>query len=307
MKMMFDAASVQFSGWIMLLLPAATLLVTLYNIFRSRQRKWAMIMGGVTAFLFVVTFILPLADFHHAKAALTDGSARTVEGVISQHERKTTRTRQGSTSGVGITSYNRYTSSTSEQFFVGKQWFWLRVGGMPSNATFTNAQEPPLPLKDGTKVRVTFFEDPWNGNETRILRLEIDEGSAKLAETQGPKYKVTVSLEPSPAKAAMGLPADFETFWKRFSAAASGGDMEGVKALTRFPFLFSGTAPDAARFDSIWMGIFPAPLRPCFGTAVPIKDGESYSVGCGAYVYVFNKGVGGWQFTDFTADPEALE
>lgn len=146
MTLAFDTATVQFGGYILLLLPAATLLVTFYNILRSRQRKWAIIMGGVTVFLFLVTFVLPLADFYHAKAALTNGSARTVEGIISQHERKTTRTWQGSTRGAGVTSYNRYTTSTSEQFYVGRQWFWLRVGGMPSNATFTNAQEPPLPV-----------------------------------------------------------------------------------------------------------------------------------------------------------------
>lgn len=55
------------------------------------------------------------------------------------------------------------------------------------------------------------------------------------------------------------------------------------------------------------MGIFPAPLRACFATAAPMKDGDAWTVGCGAYVYVFNKGAAGWQLTDFAADPEAEE
>jgi hypothetical protein len=312
MTLVFDAATVPFSGYIMLLVPAATLLVMFYNLVRGGQRKWVFIMGGVTVFLFLMFFVLPLADFYHVKAALADGSARTVDGIISMHKRETTKRWTGSARGVGVTSYSSYTTSTSEQFYVGQQWFWLRVGGMPSNASFTNAKDPPLPLRDGTRVRVTFFEDPWNGNETRILRLEIDEVSARRAAAGALNVAVAAASEAAPAAQSAAasppfLPADFNAFWKRFSAAAASGDSAGVKALTRFPFLFAGTELDATRFDGIWMGIFPTPLRPCFGTASPIKDGESFSVSCGPYVYVFNKGAKGWQFTDFAADPEAME
>lgn len=309
MTLIFDAATVQFASYWGLLLPAATLAVMLFVLLRGGPRKWVFLLGGVTIFLFLIAFVLPVADFHHVKAALTDGSAKTVEGVISMHERKTTKTWTGSSRGAGISSYNSYTTNTSEQFYVGQQWFWLRVGGMPSNASFTNAGDPPVSLRNGMRVRVTWFDDPWNGDETRILKLEIDEKAAAAL----PPEPVTAAAATGASAAAATpassakLPADFEAFWKRFSAAAAAGDAAGVKALTRFPFQFAGTPLDATRFDNIWMGIFPPPLRSCFSTAVPAKDGDAWSVSCGAYVYLFNKSADGWQLTDFTADPEALQ
>ena len=306
MTTVFDAARVPFDQYGMLLFPAAALLAAIVAFLRGAARKWRFILIGLTLFLFLLCFVLPVADYHHVRAALSDGSARTVEGAISMHKRETVKRWTGSSRGVGISSFNSYSSTTSEEFFVGRQWFWLRVGGFPSGASFTNAGDPPLPLRDGTRVRVTWFADPWNGGETRILKFEIDERSAKLAEARPATANVATATRATPVSAAT-LPPDFEAFWKRFSAAASGGDREGVKALTRFPFLFAGTPLDAARFDSIWMGIFPEPLRPCFATAEPVRDGESWSVSCGAYVYVFGKGEAGWQLTDFAADPEEVE
>jgi|GEM_PF-3138949 len=309
MTLVFDTATVPFNNYIGLLLPGATLVVMLIALMRGGQRKWVLIMGGVTVFLFIVAFILPLADFQHVKAALTDGSAKTVEGVISQHKRETVRRWTGSSRAAGgVSSFDRYTSSTSEQFYVGNQWFWLRVAGMPSGASFTNAKDPPLPLRDGTRVRVTWFNDPWSDNETRILKLEIDEASAAAAARAQPAVVASGGVAGVPVAAAAStaaLPADFAAFWARFSKAAAAGDAAAVKALTRFPFLFSGSELDATRFDSIWAGIFPAPIRPCLGSATPLKDGDAWSVSCGVYVYVFNKGPAGWQFTDFSADPEA--
>ncbi len=302
MTLVFDAATTRFDSFLLLILPAATLVIALFNALRGR-RKWAWIMGGVTILLLLLTLVLPLADAWHVRSALTDGSVKVSEGVISQHRRETRRSWSGSSRGVGVSSFSNYTSSTSEQFFVGPQWFWLRVGGFPSGASFTNAKDPPLPLRDGTRVRVAWFNDPWNGDETRILKLEIDEASAVAAAKVAPA-PASISAVQSGASA---LPADFAAFWQRFSTAAAAGDRDGIKALTRFPFLFAGTPLDAARFNSIWMGIFPEPLRPCFKTAVPAKDGDAWSVSCGVYVYVFTKSASGWQFTDFAADPEAEE
>jgi hypothetical protein len=303
MTLVFDAANVRFDQYVMLLIPGTALLLTLFIALRGGKRKSVIIGGCITAFLFLLTVLLPIADHQHVRAALTDGSAKTAEGVISAHKRETMKRWTGSARGVGISSFNSYTSSTSEQFFVGQQWFWLRVGGFPSGASFTNAADPPLPLNDGTWVRVTWFNDPWNGDETRILRLEIDQRSATQAPRAAPAGGARMG-QPVAASTS-GLPADFAAFWKGFSAAAASGDSAGVRALTRFPFLFAGTPVDAARFSSIWMGIFPEPLRPCFATATPVKDGDAWSLSCGAYVYMFEKGASGWQFTDFTADPEA--
>lgn len=72
-------------------------------------------------------------------------------------------------------------------------------------------------MQEGMRARVTWFNDPWYNDETRILRFEVAQQSATR-----------------PAQHSM--PADFNTFWLSFSRAAANGNVGGVKALTRFPF-----------------------------------------------------------------------
>lgn len=287
MKTLFDATTVSFSHYEMLLLPGAALLVTVFIVLRDGARKWQFIMAGVTVLLLLLTFVLPLADHEHVQNAARSAGIKTVEGVISNHSRVTERRFTGTSRGVGVTTTHNYRTVTTESFHVGTVWFWFDVNGFPSSASFTNAGDPPLALKDGMRARVSYFEDGWYDGQRRIVKLALsDGGAARVAPAR--------SLDPG-----------FGAFWQRFSAAASKGDEAGVKALTRFPFLFAGTPLDAGRFDSIWMGIFPEPNRPCFAAATPVRDGDAMSVSCGVYVYVFEKGADGWKLASFTADPEA--
>ncbi len=298
MKTLFDATTVSFAQYEMLLFPAAALLVTIVVIVRGGARKWRFILGGVTLLLFLLTFVLPLADHLHVQSAAASADIKTVEGAISDHSRVTERRFMGTSRGVGVTTSHNYRTVTTESFHVGQTWFWFEVGGFPSGASFTNAGDPPRGLVNGQRVRIRYFEDPWYQGQKRIVRLEAGETGWTAGKVVDPKAK-TVRVDE-----AGGDPA-FTAFWTRFSAAASKGDEAGVKALTRFPFLFAGTPLDAARFDSIWMGIFPAPNRPCFAAATPMKDGDAMTVSCGVYVYVFEKGADGWKLASFTADPEA--
>jgi hypothetical protein len=297
MVTVFDAADARFDPYL-LIVPVIVLIVAGVIFARARSPGWRYFGGGIVALVGLLFMALPIADLYHVRAALTDGSAKSLEGVISQHKRETVRRWAGRSTGVGISNANRYTTSTTEQFYAGPQWFWLRVNGFPSGASFTNGADPPLDLVDGTRVRITWFNDPWFNDETRILKFEMEKTlpSGTAAQRFTPAASDTDSL-----------PSDFKSFWARFSQAAGKGDREGVKALTRFPFSFEGTPLNSDRFDNIWIGIFPAPLRPCFQTAQPLSDGENYSVSCGVYVYVFEKDAQGWHLASFTADPEAAE
>ncbi|CAN5117444.1 hypothetical protein BH10PLA2_BH10PLA2_00020 [soil metagenome] len=179
------------------------------------------------------------------------------------------------------------TAPAPTRFLIGRQWFAFEVAGYPSNATFTNSGDPPLPLKDGTWARASYVADPWYRNEARIVKLALGEPIA--GET---------------AKAIKD--ATFATFWRDFAAAVGRGDQAAVQARTRFPFLFAGTPLQADRFATVWQALFtPSPLKQCFGRATPLPDGDAWSVSCGVYIYVFEKGVDGWRFATFTADPEA--
>lgn len=287
MKTVFDGSSLPFAQFTDLVFPAIALLVTVFLVQRGHARKWQFIMGGVTLLLFGLVFVLPLADHHHVQAAIKGPEKKVVEGRISGFKHQRERRFTGTSQGVGVTSSHRYTTVTTEQFFIGKTWFWYEIAGFPSRASFTNAGDPPLALKDGMRVRAVYFEDPRYDGQRRIVTLDFAESAAARA---------------APVKSA---DPGFDAFWARFSAAAAKGDASGVKAHTRFPFLFVGTPLDAARFDSVWMGIFPAPNRPCFAAATPVRDGDAMSVSCGVYVYVFEKAADGWKLVSFTADPEA--
>lgn len=300
MTTLFDTTSMAFDQYLMLVFPGAALLVTAIVALRGGRRKWLLMLGGLTIFLFLLTFCLPVADYHHVQAAARAATVRTVEGVISNHSRRTERRFAGFSRGVGVTTSTSYTNVTIESFHVGQSWFAFEVGEFPSHASFTNIGDPPIPLRDGQRVLASYFEDPWYDRQARITKLVmLDAKGTPLAAARA------ASSGGSATSGSVGSgDAAFDAFWTRFSRAAAAGDMAGVGALTRFPFLFAGTPLDAARFETIWAGIFPAPLRPCFETAEPVKDGAAMSVSCGAYVYVFEKGKAGWQLTGFTADPE---
>ncbi len=288
MRVIFDTADQPFDQYKLLILPAAALVVTLALFARGRRRRTLWIGGGITLLLVLLTFVLPLADHHHMRALAASPEVRTVEGPISVHSRETRRVWLGTSRGVGVGTSNSYRTETLEQFYIGTQWFAFTVGDYPSNASFTNIGDPPVALADGMWARASFIADPWYQDELRIVRLSLG--------------------EPDPAERAESSSDDpaFAAFWRHFAAAVSGEDRNAVRMLTRFPFLFAGSAIGAERFETIWMALFAPPtLRQCLARATPLADGEAMSVGCGAYVYVFEKDGDGWRFASFTADPEA--
>ncbi len=296
MRLIFDASAQTFDQWWQVVFPLAALLLTVIAFARDARPFWKWTCAGFTVLVALLTVALPYADFQHVQAAIHSEAVRTVEGPISGHKRETIRRFMGTSRGVGVTSTSRYSETTIEQFFVGQQWFWFRVGGYASPASFTNAVDPPLPLSDGTIARISWFDDPWYNKEPRILRLEL--GTARV-------YHAGASSPGAAVATVKDIPPDFRAFWQRFSSAAARGDKAGVAALTRFPFLFAGTPLDRDRFDTIWAGIFPEPLRPCFASEAPVRDGDAWSLSCGVYVYVFEQEAGQWRLTGFTADPEA--
>lgn len=288
MRVIFDTAGQPFNQYMMLLLPGAALIVTLVLFARGKGRRTLWIGGGITLLLFLLTFVLPLADHHHMRALAASSGVRTVEGPISAHHRETRRVWLGTSRGVGIGTSNNYRTETIEQFYIGKQWFAFTVGNYPSNASFTNIGDPPVRLADGIWAKASFIADPWYEDELRIVRLSLGEPD--------PAERASAAADPA-----------FAGFWRDFAGALGRQDQAAVRALTRFPFLFAGSSIGADRFETIWMALFfPPTLRECLARAAPAPDGEAMSVGCGAYVYVFEKGVGGWRFAAFTADPEAM-
>jgi hypothetical protein len=100
---------------------------------------------------------------------------------------------------------------------------------------------------------------------------------------------------------------DFAFFWQQFSGAVARDSEADVRALTRFPFLFESEERDSMAFGGVYAGLFDPTARECMARAQPVADGDTYQVACGPIIFVFGREADGWRFTEFTADPEAVE
>jgi hypothetical protein len=80
----------------------------------------------------------------------------------------------------------------------------------------------------------------------------------------------------------------------------TGKNREAIASMTKFPFVNRSSILTKADFMKKWDAIFSAKVQRCFRDAKPVKadDRESYSVFCGEIIFVFEKGSGGYQFTD---------
>jgi len=92
----------------------------------------------------------------------------------------------------------------------------------------------------------------------------------------------------------------FAPFWAQFKTAVANKNKEAIATMTKFPFAYGGSNVTKADFIKKYDAIFSAKVQRCFRDAKPVKadDRESYSVFCGQTIFVFEKGKGGYQFTD---------
>jgi hypothetical protein len=142
------------------------LLLALAALAWQRRRGRSLVLPG---FFVVVGVVMPaiagLAWWEHRllAAALHDGRAQVVEGVVQSHE----VTQRASWNG----NSKRYDRSTWEAFLVGGVAFGFTRDG--SAVGFTNGAATPLALADGEVLRVHFVEQtPGDFASRRILRLE---------------------------------------------------------------------------------------------------------------------------------------
>lgn len=297
MRVVYDAAGVPFDQGVDALFPLAAALVAVWFYFRGSKRSYWKMAAGLSLLLLVIAVIYPWFDRHHVLARIADRKLETVQGPVSGHKRFTERRFLGWSKGVGVTSTSRYSETTYEYFYVGDRFFSFIVGGYPSRASFTNIGDPPVSIEDGMSARVSYFPDGWHDGQLRIVRLAL-----------GPKVAAAglfPAAAPAPADVT-GLPVDFGAFWRDFATAVARGDAATVKGLVAYPFLFGGHEVGADEFDSLWMSLFAAPLRPCLAAAKPLREDDRFTVFCSSYGYYFGRTPAGWKLVEFGADGEAL-
>lgn len=92
----------------------------------------------------------------------------------------------------------------------------------------------------------------------------------------------------------------FTQFWTRFKAALAKDDRQAVASMTKFR-TGDATYMSDKEFLAKWYGELRG-VRKCFARAKPVKDQESYSVFCGARIFLFERIEGAWKFTEIGAD-----
>lgn len=112
---------------------------------------------------------VPIWEHYRISRILATGEGvRVSRGTISQTWHISERRRDFSSSG---SSSIRYKTVVSEGFDVGPNRFsWVR-GSCLSNKALCSLARTKIPLVRGMEVEVTWFPDPAQGNERRVLRL----------------------------------------------------------------------------------------------------------------------------------------
>jgi hypothetical protein len=116
----------------------------------------------------------------------------------------------------------------------------------------------------------------------------------------GTALTLLVAIIPIKGAGIMVDAKSFAPFWAQFKTAVANKNKEAIAAMTKFPFTYRGSTLTKADFMKQCDAIFSAKVQKCFRDAKPVKedDRDSYSVFCGSTIFVFEKGTGGYQFTD---------
>ncbi|MBN8963584.1 MAG: hypothetical protein J0H71_20870 [Rhizobiales bacterium] len=106
------------------------------------------------------------------------------------------------------------------------------------------------------------------------------------------------------ATASRAVQAEFDGFIAKFRAALNADDSAAVTSMTRLPFEYRTSYPDAAAFRAkAYPVIFRAKVRTCIGRekAVYDRDGEnndSFFIFCGQEIFIFTKTASGFLFKE---------
>jgi hypothetical protein len=111
---------------------------------------------------------------------------------------------------------------------------------------------------------------------------------------------LTFLVAMTPIKGAGIKETSFAPFWAQFKTAVANKNKEAIAAMTKFPFAYFGKNLTKVDFMKECDAIFSAKVQRCLRDAKPVKedDRDSYSVFCEPTIFVFEKGNGGYQFTD---------
>jgi hypothetical protein len=146
-----------------------------------------------------------------------------------------------------------------------------------------------------------YLDNPTNlkGRQVRVHWKE------EMIPEAGGKMKTVTKVEshalnPAGSTEIKPEPRTFAAFWAQFKTAVAKDDREAIAVMTKLPFPYGTKHLSKAEFIKECGELFNQKTRRCFSKAKPIKedDRDSYSVFCGADIFVFSKENGAYRFTD---------
>lgn len=106
------------------------------------------------------------------------------------------------------------------------------------------------------------------------------------------------------ATASRAVQAEFDGFIAKFRAALKADDSAAVTSMTRLPFEYGTSYPNAAAFRAkAYPAIFSAKVRACIGREKPVYDrdgenNESFFIFCGQKIFIFTRTASGFLFKE---------
>jgi len=163
----FDAQSVPLLNQWQIIVPLVLLTGCALWLLSGRKLHWfAIVFIGVIIVFWVA---VPAWDLMRLRNMLASGEGITVtRGTIDQAWHIADRRRDYSKN-----SPSAYKTVVSEGFDVGAQRFSWTLGGCLSPASLCDLSRSTVPLLRGMEVEVSWFADPAQQDEPRILRLRV--------------------------------------------------------------------------------------------------------------------------------------
>lgn len=163
----FDGSAVPLDG----LWPAGIALVLLLGClaWRLSGRRLLWLVPVAIAVVGVFGGVVPSWDQLRIRRMLASGEGlQTTRGTITQTWHIEDR-RRDHTAAIK----NSYKTVVSEGFDVGPDRFSWVVGSCVSAASLCELSRSKRPLRQGTEVEVTWFADPAQQDERRVVRLLV--------------------------------------------------------------------------------------------------------------------------------------
>jgi hypothetical protein len=166
-RTIYDIAANGYDGWLFAYIAAgfsaATLIVFLF--FRSWKHRYVLLT--ISCAIVAIGFILPYWDYNRLKNKLESANCLKAEGLVLGHWEKKWRDKDAS---------NKWRDYHYEGFTINSVKFGYYITGGGSAAGFTNGATVQIPIRDGLKMRVHYYDEPVITDGTvnnRILKLEV--------------------------------------------------------------------------------------------------------------------------------------